>query len=91
LLNDTKTSFYAQKIYRGSTIDLCIKTTRNQSRSLIAKKWKKKKHYFLLKIEKTDIHLNMNDSHRHSPTRKKLTSKFKHMEPEMYGMECAKE
>jgi hypothetical protein len=39
------------------------------------------KHYFLSKIEKTDTHLNINESYKHSPTRKKPGSKGKHTEP----------
>jgi hypothetical protein len=46
------------------------------------------KHYFLSKIEKTDTHLNMNESHKHSPIRKKLASMGKHSEPGLWHELC---
>jgi hypothetical protein len=46
------------------------------------------KHYFLSKIEKTDVHLSMNESHKLSPTWKKPASKGKYSDPGLWHEFC---
>jgi dihydroorotase-like cyclic amidohydrolase len=39
---------------------------------------------FPSKMEKTDTHLNMNESHKHSPARKNPALKGKHRQPGLW-------